>query len=321
MTKTYPTSLLEKMRFSATFFLLIYVNCALASERHFFDDFQGEKIIMPDGSRKLYPNPKSWGYTLSPGVKWPDSYGNGTNYLEANGECQIYLHPFVNKIDGKPLPIDGRFDPFDVTKDGLKITARPLSPEQRVSYKAGKFRFFGSGILITKFSFKYAKIKVVAKLPSADGSWPAIWMLAKNDIWPPEMDILEGMPWGKHKNEIHSGFIGTNDEKSSSFGDWYKINADISKSFHTYELDWSESNIQMKFDNNIIWSRPTPLSMHQEMYLIINLAVGGKWPYNELGIAPIDGIDEKRLSLGSAKISPGFPDSFILKSVDIKYDF
>ena len=283
----------------------------------FFDDFQKNKIEMPDGSAKLYPNPEIWSFTFRPGIKWPDSYGDGTNFLNGNGECQIYLNPFINKIGGIYLPINDRFDPFNITKDGLHISAKPLSSEQRKLYKATDARIFGSGMISTKFSFKYAKIKVVAKLPAADGSWPAIWMLPTSEKWPPEMDIVEGMPWGQHKGQVHSGYISEESDKTATFGEWYKVSDDLSAKFHTYELNWSEKEIAFKFDDQIVWKKPTPKSMHQEMYLIINLAVGGKWPYNELGVQPIDSVDEKRLQKGSLQIANQYPDTMTIKSVQI----
>ncbi|MFK5598193.1 family 16 glycosylhydrolase [Methylobacterium sp. HMF5984] len=283
----------------------------------FFENFQESKVTMPDGSVKHYPNPDVWGFTLWPGIKWPDSYGNGTNYLSNNAECQIYLSPFISKIDGKLIPIQERFDPFEVTNEGLRITAKPLSESQRMLYKSNKYRIFGSGILTSKFNFKYAKINVVAKMSSAKGSWPAIWLLPADHGWPPEIDLIEAMPWGEHKRQVHSGYIATNSEKPSSFGDWYNVNGDISNQFHSYELDWNENNITMKFDDTILWTKPTPASMHKEMYLLINLAVGGKWPYNELKIKPTDSMEEERLVRGTNEISSDYPDKLVIKSIKI----
>jgi len=52
------------------------------------DDFRGVNLVMPDGSKKLYPDPGKWAFTFWPGTKWPDSYGDGTNGPGGNTECQ-----------------------------------------------------------------------------------------------------------------------------------------------------------------------------------------------------------------------------------------
>jgi len=39
------------------------------------------------------------------------------------------------------------------------------------------------------------------------------------------------------------------------------------------------NNITMYYNGVKICSGPTPESMHQQMYLIINLAIGGKWVF------------------------------------------
>ncbi len=51
------------------------------------DDFHGVEITMPAG-KKRYPDPSKWAFTFWPGTKWPDSYGDGTNWLAGNAECQ-----------------------------------------------------------------------------------------------------------------------------------------------------------------------------------------------------------------------------------------
>ena len=59
-----------------------------------------------------------------------------------------------------------------------------------------------------KFEFKYGRVEIRAKLPSVQGSWPALWMLGANFRdpgvgWPEcgEIDIMEQF---ENKNSIHS---------------------------------------------------------------------------------------------------------------------
>jgi beta-glucanase (GH16 family) len=55
------------------------------------------------------------------------------------------------------------------------------------------------------------------------------------------------------------------------------VKHDITNDFHTWGLEWNENEIVFLFDGKI-WTRSnTPESMKVPMYLLINLAVGGKW--------------------------------------------
>src|ERR1700729_1058613 len=78
------------------------------------DDFRGVEITMPDGSKKLYPDSSRWAFTFWPGTKWPDSYGDGTNWLAGNSECQTFVTPFITKVKGAPIPVELRYDPFSI---------------------------------------------------------------------------------------------------------------------------------------------------------------------------------------------------------------
>ncbi len=283
------------------------------------DRFTGVETAMPDGTTKLYPDRAKWAFTFWPGTKWPDSYGDGTNWLSNNGECQTYVTPFTEKVNGKIIPPALRYDPFTIEKDGLHIKGAPLSYEQMVAYQVGGYRRFGSGLLLSRTAFTYGKIRVVAKLPSARGSWPAIWLLAAAHHWPPELDPLEAMAWGPHATQVHLGMGPAKDDKSAAgYGAWQDVGVDLSKDFHEYGVDWTADTITFLFDGKPLVSRPTPQSLREDMYIIINLAVGGKWPYNELGVKPIDDKSAARLGAGSDLIQSDYPAEMIVKSVSVQ---
>lgn len=63
-------------------------------------------MVGADGNMtsKLYPDPLKWAFTFQPGIKWPTSYGDGTNWLAGNDEAQTYVTPLLAKIKGKPVP-------------------------------------------------------------------------------------------------------------------------------------------------------------------------------------------------------------------------
>jgi hypothetical protein len=280
------------------------------------DDFRGVKTTMPDGSNRLYPDTAKWAFTFWPGIQWPDSYGDGTNWLAGNSECQTYVTPFINKVKGSPIPANLRYDPFSIQSDGLHIKASLLSAEQQSAYQVGGYRRFGSGMLLSRSSFTFGSIRVVAKLPSARGSWPGLWLLPESHRWPPEIDIFEAMPWGRHQQQLHYGVLVPKGG-AGHFGGWMDLGIEPAAAFHEYGLDWTPETMTGLLDGKVLWQQPTPSSLQQSMYLIINFAVGGKWPFNELNVQPIDGVSPERLSAGSDLIQGDYPGEMILKSVRV----
>src|SRR5271156_6473959 len=216
------------------------------------DDFRGVEMTMPDGSKKLYPDSSRWAFTFWPGTKWPDSYGDGTNWLAGNAECQTYVTPLITKVKGATVPIALRYDPFSIQSDGLHIKASLLKAEQQLAYQIGGYRRFGSGMLLSRKTFTFGRISMVAKLPSARGSWADLWLLTESHQWPPEIDIFESMPWGKHQQQLHYGVIvpkGT----TGWFGNWTDLGTDPSAEFHEYGLDWTPETMAASFDGKVYW--------------------------------------------------------------------
>ncbi len=280
------------------------------------DNFRGVEVTLPNGSKKLYPDARQWAFTFWPGTRWPDSYGDGTNWLAGNAECQTYVTPFIDKVKGTQVPMELRYDPFSIQSDGLHIKASLLSPAQQSAYQVSGYRRFGSGMLLSRAAFTFGNIRVAARLPSARGSWPGLWLLPESHQWPPEIDIFEAMPWGKHHQQIHFGMLLPKGE-TGHFSQWIDLDIDPSAGVHEYGLNWTAETMTGLLDGKVLWQQPTPSALQQNMYLIINFAVGGKWPFNELGVQPIDSVSPDRLSAGSDTIQGDYPADMIIRSVSV----
>ncbi|HEY2675429.1 MAG TPA: glycoside hydrolase family 16 protein [Steroidobacteraceae bacterium] len=281
------------------------------------DDFRGVEITMPDGSKKLYPDSSRWAFTFWPGTKWPESYGDGTNWLAGNSECQTYVTPLITRVKGATVPVALRYDPFSIQPDGLHIKASLLKAEQQLAYQIGGYRRFGSGMLLSRKSFTFGQISMTAKLPSARGSWPGLWLLPESHQWPPEIDIFEAMPWGKHQQQLHFGVIVPKGTPGGGLGKWADLGSDPSVGFHQFDLDWTPDTMTASYDGKAYWQQPTPPSLQQNMYLIVQFAVGGKWPFNELNVQPIDSIAPDRLAAGSDLIQSDYPSEMVVKSIRV----
>ena len=163
------------------------------------------------------------------------------------------------------------------------------------------------------FTFKYGKVEVRAKLPKGDWLWPAIWLLPRYNSygnWPAsgEIDIMESRgnaagysPGGRNKfgSTLHWGPDYSTDNYPKTH-QVYTYQGDLSDDFHVYGLIWNQTYIGTYIDSEsqvvlshtldeTFWdlggwgtSRDNPWKdgsknapFDQEMYLIINLAVGG----------------------------------------------
>jgi beta-glucanase (GH16 family) len=132
-----------------------------------------------------------------------------------------------------------------------------------------------------KFSFKYGKVEIRAKLPVGGGTWPAFWMLGANINsvgWPAcgEVDILEEV--GNQLNVNHSSLHSPG--RSGSTPDTATITVPNSTTqFHIYSADWSASTIKFYVDNQLFYTflNSNSFPFNQNFFLIINFAMGGNF--------------------------------------------
>jgi len=156
------------------------------------------------------------------------------------------------------------------------------------------------------FSQTYGKFEIKAKLPTGKGVWPAIWMLPQDEKYggwaaSGEIDILEAR--GQEPTKI----LGT-----LHYGGRWPANAETSKDYvlpkggtiadwHVYGLEWEPGEMRWLVDGHVYatqsfwWStsktdgnkgakptkeadlNPWPAPFDQPYYLILNVAVGGKF--------------------------------------------
>lgn len=146
-----------------------------------------------------------------------------------------------------------------------------------------------------KFDFQYGTMIVRAKIPTADGAWPAIWTLGKEMEWPSngEIDIMEyyridGIPhilanaaWGTERR-----YNAKWNSKTIPFSHFTAKDQAWDEKFHIWKMDWDENSIKIYLDdeliNDIALSETVNGSlgnyknpMRQPHYILLNLAIGG----------------------------------------------
>lgn len=137
--------------------------------------------------------------------------------------------------------------------------------------------------------FKYGKIEARIKLPYGQGIWPAFWLLGVNInkiSWPAcgEIDVMEMIGGSKRENTVH----GTLHWKKTAGNHTYKggklelDGADFSEAFHVFSVQWNEDKVIWYVDSEAYFELSIAgeemKAFHKEFYMLLNLAVGGRWP-------------------------------------------
>lgn len=194
-----------------------------------------------------------------------------------NGEEQHYTNELTNSF---------------VENGVLKIVAK-----KEAYTTQGYTKQYTSARLNSKFAFTYGRVDIRAKIPTNQGTWPALWMLGKNVIepgayfsstygtasWPAcgEIDIMEHgitswQPAGYVQSALHT---------SSSFGNTTNIGGTIANNlgsdFHVYSMNWSPNQITFLLDGvpfytyNPAVKNASNWPFNLDQYLLLNIAMGG----------------------------------------------
>lgn len=144
------------------------------------------------------------------------------------------------------------------------------------------------------FSFLYGRLEVRAKIPTAGGSWPAIWLLGKGLPWPScgEIDVMEyyrikGVPhilanaaWGDDGNRA------VWNSKKIPFTHFTDRDRQWAEKFHIWRMDWTPDAMRIYLDDELLNDIPLSTTVNGEagqhvnpftrpQYILLNLALGG----------------------------------------------
>lgn len=145
-----------------------------------------------------------------------------------------------------------------------------------------------------KFEFKYGILEVKAKIPTADGAWPAIWLLGSEEDWPhsDEVDIMEYYLYN-NRPSILGNFMYYNESciwstKAISLKFFKEQNENWENQFHIWKLDWTEKYMKIYLDNELIneinISKIKGNKFKKKYFILLNLAIGKK------GLKPISDL-------------------------------
>lgn len=196
-------------------------------------------------------------------IPWAD----WTAELGPGGERELQTYTAENAaVDGNErMAITARREP-----DGMLTSAR----------------------LITKGSVavRYGRVEARIQVPAGQGVWPAFWMLG-TDIdevgWPAcgEIDVMEHV--GSQPRAVHGtlhgpGYAGV----EHGIGTAHDAGVPLADDFHVYGVDWRPGGVTSRLDGEP-YATLTPADVpvwpfEHEFFLLLNLAIGGPWPGNEV---------------------------------------
>ncbi len=216
------------------------------------------------------PTPAGGPWTLvfadefdTPGALDPSKWGYEIGSIR-NQEAQYYTSRSENvRVEGGNLVIEARKGAYQ----GYGYTSASVNTKKR-------------------FEFTYGRVEVRARIPTGNGTWPAIWMLGANIDqvgWPAcgEIDIMENVGFDPLKiyGTIHTlAGSGANGKGSSvtAVNPW--------DNFHRYAMEWYQDRIDIFFDDQKYFTYRTDGSgaragwpFDSPQYLLLNLAIGGSW--------------------------------------------
>ena len=186
--------------------------------------------------------------------------------------------------NGEKQHYTDRLDNAYVSDGTLKIVAK----KETYTFQSNTKEYTSARINTQdKLEFTYGRIDVRAKLPSGDGTWPAIWTLGANigDVsWPVcgEIDIMEH--WGYNPGIVSSA---THNEACSggcaNVGVGESNLSDYATEFHEYSVIWTENELNFLIDGEFKYRyKPTPMTdenwpYNADQFIILNIAMGGSW--------------------------------------------
>jgi len=174
----------------------------------------------------------------------------------------------------------GPHGPFKTSPQGLTITA----------YKDGQGHWH-AGLLCSwvptpngprGFNQRFGYFEMKAKLPDGPGVWPAFWLVGTSKTNSPEIDVMEyyGAFRSSYRITEHVWNHG-----QSVLGRSLAIDVpagSLSSGYNTFGVLVEPKTTSFYLNRKEVWSTPTPPEYTQPLYILVDLAIGGGWPYDKL---------------------------------------
>lgn len=171
---------------------------------------------------------------------------------------------------------------------------------------AGNKLDFTSGKLDSahKFDIAHGTISARMKLPVGIGYWPAFWLLGYGS-WPAtgEIDVMENIGDPSWVSAATHGPGYSGDAAPVNRGYFPSMRLPDVAAWHTYTVQWTSEAMTFFIDGRMFFNETRPMieffgqwAFDNPKYLILNLALGGIYPYKMTGVtSPYYGMTQQTL--------------------------
>ena len=219
---------------------------------------------------------------------WSDEFNYTGPVDDLKWHHQTYPPDYNSWFNGEEQHYTDREENSYVSNGSLKITAlketyQDPTSETTKSYTAAR--------LNSKYAFKYGRMEVRAKLPSEQGTWPAIWTLGKNinengaywqtlgygdTNWPfcGEIDIMEQ---DSNKSITSGAFHFPDANGNHTYTTNHITVSDTEGTWHTYAMEWTAETIKLMVDGTVFHTLDNTVNPYfdNEHFILLNIAMGG----------------------------------------------
>ena len=196
---------------------------------------------------------------------WTTAFRWGPD-LVVNDEEQYYVDTLNNPDFGfNPFVMDG--NTLSISADNTPVNLLDAANQQP----------YLSGVLTTadRFAFTHGIAEIRARIPAGTGLWPQFWMLP--DVFEglrPQVFIMEAR--GDRTDTVfHSYKYQDSNDDLQTTGVLESTGTDFSADFHTYAVEWNPGELIFYIDGVEFQRVESENVASQDMYMIVNLAVGG----------------------------------------------
>lgn len=197
--------------------------------------------------------------------KWTTAFRFGPELI-INNEEQFYVDTVNNPNFG--------FNPFVL--DGGTLTISAVETPDALLDAAVQQPYL-SGVLTTadRFAFTHGIVEMRARIPAGSGLLSQFWMLP--DVFEglrPQVFIMEARGDGTDSVFHTYNYQDSNDDLQTT-GVLESTGTDFSADFHNYAVEWSPGELIFYIDGVEFQRVASENVASQDMYMIVNLAVGG----------------------------------------------
>ena len=238
--------------------------------------------LIPTFEENFAREPTYYDPFQAPTGRWKTNYAFGPQDPRSPNAWVARTHVASNEMQYYGDPTRGT-NPFIWKPGSLTIVGRP---NPYLANPATHGKPYLSGLLTTEKSFEqtYGYFEIRAAMNIGQGLWPAFWLLPHQETLPDptmrqlpdEVDVFENV--GKDHEiyaTVHSNVNGLRD--GTRYSDGERITMGSLTVPHDYGVMITSQDIRWFIDSVEVRRRPN-LTFHRPAYMLIDLAIGGKWP-------------------------------------------